>query len=545
MFISPNVILYNGKIYTMANQFEQVEAIAIKEGRIAAIGRNEDVKSLSDSNTTKIDLRGKTVIPGLIDTHTHLETVAEGLLNVNLKKARSIDDVLKTIQKNIPEDCNKWVISSWWHPFAQLREKRLPTRLELDKICPNNPVLLFTVGHIAVANSRALEMAGINEFSQDLLGGEIERDILTGQVTGVLYESAIQMVEKLIPPLNQNELEKKYKEVMVEYNKAGISSIVTGSTTPAQFEIWQRLRSKEEMSLRVNVSYLPTSEHIPLATDEEFNLALHELKDFTCFEDRFLSVGCIKFVLDGGMTLKTAAVTEPYPCDQKNYGILTMDQLRLNRLVSICNKNNFRVSIHAVGDRAIDAVLEAYEKTNKESPIDGKRFILIHGFLIRPDQIDRAVKLGVIVATQNVFMYEKAFVVERFFGKNRTNQIIPTRSMINRRLTVTGGSDADVNSFNPFLGIYQAVTRKSREGKVFGLNEKISRWKATCMYTKWAAMQTFEEHIKGVLTPGKLADLIVVSPDVLTCHEEEIKEIKVLMTMVEGKIVYVSRDMIT
>lgn len=542
MTLPPEVLLYNGKIHTMSNQSEIVEAIAIRGEKIVSIGTNEDLKRLSDTKTIKIDLGGKSVLPGLIDTHTHLETIAEGLINVNLKQVRSIEEVLKTIKENVPKDRDQWVVSSWWHPFAQLREKRLPTRFEIDKVCPNNPVLLLTVGHIAIANSRALEIAGIDKSFPDPDGGKIERDLLTGNLTGVLHESAIRLMQKLIPPLNQDDLEKKYKEVMCAFNELGITSIVTGATTPQDLRIWQSLRSKKQMNLRVNLAFLPTGEETPLASEEEFYSALNELKLSVPLDDRFLSLGCIKFVLDGGMTLKTAAMTESYPGDKRNYGILTMDQKRLNALVSLCNRNGFRVGIHAVGDRAIDAVLEAYGKANKENSIEGKRFILIHGFLIRPDQIDRISQLGILVATQNVFMYEKAEVAARFLGETRANLAIPTRSMLKAGVIVTGGSDADVNSFNPFLGIYQAVTRKSKEGKVFGVKEGIERWEAVCMYTKWAALQTFEEKLKGILEPGKFADLIVTSSDILACPEEEIKEIQVIMAMVGGRIVYESSD---
>ena len=165
MTLSPDTILYNGKIQTMRSQSDVVEAIAIKGDRVISTGSNEDVRNLSDSNTVEIDIGGRLVLPGLIDTHTHLETIAEGMINVNLKGARSIDEVLKTIEENVPDEPNKWVVSSFWHPFAQLRERRLPTRFDIDKVCPNNPVLLLTVGHIAIANTRALEIAGIEKSS--------------------------------------------------------------------------------------------------------------------------------------------------------------------------------------------------------------------------------------------------------------------------------------------------------------------------------------------------------------------------------------------
>jgi predicted amidohydrolase YtcJ len=538
MTLSPDTILYNGKIHSMRDQSDIAEAIAIKGDRIISTGNNKDVMGLSGNKTTKIDLGGRFVLPGLIDTHTHLETIAEGMINVNLRGAQSIDEVLKTIEKNVPDEPHKWVVSSFWHPFAQLREKRLPTRFDIDRVCPNNPVLLLTVGHIAIANTRALEIAGIDQSSPDPDGGRIGRDPVTGDLNGLLEEGAIRVMQRLIPPHNENELEKKYVEAVGACNELGITSIVTGATTPPDLKIWKKLQSKNRMNLRVNLSFLPTGEEVPLSSEKEFYSALNEFKVSVPVNDSFLSLGCVKFVIDGGMTLKTAALSESYPDDQRNLGILTMDQRRLNVLVSLCNRSGFRVGIHAVGDRAIDAVLEAYEEANKENSIGGKRFILIHGFLIRPDQIRRASQMRILVATQNVFMYEKAEVATRFLGEARSNFAIPTRSLIDGGIIVTGGSDADVNSSNPFLGIYQAVTRKSREGKVFGSKEKISRWEALCMYTKWAALHTFEESFKGTLEPGKFADLIATSSNILTCPEEEIKETQAILTMVGGKIVY-------
>jgi predicted amidohydrolase YtcJ len=531
-----DTILYNGKIHTMKSRDDIVEAVAIKDETIISTGGHKDVRSLSGSKTVEIDLGGRSVLPGLIDTHTHLETVAEGMIHVNLKGARSMGEVLKALKENVPENPDQWVVSSFWHPLAQLREKRLPTKLDIDRVCPLNPVLLLTVGHVAIANSRALEIAGLEELVPGLNPDVLGRDPLTGNLNGILQENAIHLVQKMIPPHEENLLEEKYEAVIRSYNQSGITSIVTGSTTQQDLNIWKRLLSKNRLNLRVNLAFLPTGEEVPQASEEAFGTALNELKLSASTGNRYLSIGFVKFVLDGGMTLKTAALTEPYP--DGGYGALTMEQKRLNALVRLCHRSNFRVGIHAVGDKAIDSVLEAFAEANQQEPIDGKRFILIHGFLIRPDQISRVSQMGILVATQNIFMYEKAEVTARFLGEFRSNLAIPTRSLVNAGVVVTGGSDADVNSFNPFLGIYQAVTRKSREGKVFGPGEKIGRGDALCMYTRWAALQTFEERLKGVLEPGKLADLIVISPDIFTCPEEEIKEIQVIMTMVGGKIVH-------
>jgi len=522
----------------MKRKSDFVEAIAVEADRVIASGTYQQIKDFSNNKTLKVDLAGRLVLPGFCDTHTHIETIAEGMININLKDAQTISQVLNVIKENVPAEPNNWVVSSWWHPFAQLRERRLPTRFEIDEVCPFNPVLLTTVGHIAIANSRALELAGIDRSSPDPEGGKIERDKVTGDANGVLHESAIRLVTRLIPLHNKGRLEQQYAAVMAAHNRVGITSAFTGASTPYDLEVWKSLHSKGHMSLRVNLAVVPTGEETPRASEEEFRSALNRLDSALPISDSFLSLGCIKFVLDGGMTLKTASLSEPYPDEPENYGIMTMNQKRLNALVDLCNRSNLRVGVHAVGDRAIDAVLNSYEETNKKKGIIGNRFILIHGFLIRPDQIRRASKLGILVATQNVFMYEKAEVAARFLGETRSNSAIPTRSMIEGGLVVTGGSDADVNSFNPFLGIYQAVARRSKTGRLFGPEERIGRWEALCMYTKWAALQTFQEGVRGVLEPGKFADLIVTSTDITTCPEEEVKETKVLMTMVGGKIVH-------
>ena len=242
---SANIILYNGKVHTMGDQAQPVEAIAIQRDRVLATGNNESIKAIADGKTLKIDLEGRSVFPGLIDTHMHLEMVANGLLRVNLRNVRTMNEVLHALKKDAPDDPDAWLISSWWHPFSQLREKRLPTRLEIDQVCPNNPVFLPTVGHIAVVNSRALEIAGIDDSSPDPPGGKIDRDSATGNITGILYESAIQLIQKRIPPDNQEDLEKAYRDVMSACNRFGITSIITGASTPMHLKLCKNFMLKQ------------------------------------------------------------------------------------------------------------------------------------------------------------------------------------------------------------------------------------------------------------------------------------------------------------
>jgi predicted amidohydrolase YtcJ len=259
------------------------------------------------------------------------------------------------------------------------------------------------------------------------------------------------------------------------------------------------------------------------------------------FGDDWLKFGGIKIFYDGGMTLRTAMMRDVYPDSHDNYrGIAQQTPERLKQLVSIANKSNWRVGVHVVGDLGVDQVLDAFEAADKEKSIRDRRFILIHASLIRPEQMDRARALGVRVDFQNVFMWDKAATVERFLGKATADRALPTKTLIDRMGldNLGAGTDFPVNPINPFLNIYIMVTRKDPNGNVYGASEAISREQALRLYTSAASRYMFDEGRKGTLETGKLADLAVLSADIMSIPEDQIKDIKADMTMVGGKVVF-------
>jgi hypothetical protein len=429
-----------------------------------------------------------------------------------------------------------WIIGSAWHPPSQLAEKRYLTRQEIDSVAPNNPVYLRTVGHFSMANTLALAKAGVDKDTANPGGGSFERDA-SGELTGVLVETAIDKVEKAVPDWTAEDESRQFKIAEGVLNSYGITSAVEGATAARDIATLQRLSMSGEATLRVGVMFRPE----PPAENSAWEAIMRGNGTSSGFGDDWLKLAGIKILYDGGMTLRTALMRDAYPDSKDDYhGIAQQSPERLKELVSICNRNGWRVGVHVVGDRGIDQVLDAFEAADAEKPIRDRRFILIHGSLILPEQMDRAKRLGVRVDFQNVFMWDKAATVERFLGKAVANRAVPTKTLIEKLGidSLGAGTDFPVNPINPFINMYIMVTRKDPGGHVYGANEAISREQALRLYTSAASHYMFEEGRKGSIESGKLADLAVLSADPMTVPEDQIKDIKADLTVVGGKIVF-------
>jgi hypothetical protein len=534
---APSLVLVNGKVLTMDGQSRTAEAVAIRDGKFLAIGDNATIRSMAGSGTRTIDLAGKTVVPGLIDTHAHFKAAGLADYVVNMSRARTIADALEAIKqfaaKKMPGD---WIIGSAWHPPSQLAEKRYLTRQEIDSVAPNNPVYLRTVGHFSMANTLALAKAGVDKDTPNPGGGSFERDA-SSELTGVLVETAINKVEKAVPDWTAEDESRQFKIAEGVLNSYGITSAVEGATAARDIATLQRLSMSGEATLRVGVMFRPE----PPAENSAWEAIMRGNGTSSGFGDDWLKLAGIKILYDGGMTLRTALMRDAYPDSKDDYhGIAQQSPERLKELVSICNRNGWRVGVHVVGDRGIDQVLDAFEAADAEKPIRDRRFILIHGSLILPEQMDRAKRLGVRVDFQNVFMWDKAATVERFLGKAVANRAVPTKTLIEKLGidSLGAGTDFPVNPINPFINMYIMVTRKDPGGHVYGANEAISREQALRLYTSAASHYMFEEGRKGSIESGKLADLAVLSADPMTVPEDQIKDIKADLTVVGGKIVF-------
>jgi predicted amidohydrolase YtcJ len=423
-----------------------------------------------------------------------------------------------------------------WHPPSQLAEKRYLTRQEIYGAAPNNPVYLRTVGHFSMANSLALQKAGIDKSTPNPSGGSFERDA-SGELTGVLVETAIDQVEKAVPPWTEDDAVRQFKIAEGVLNSFGITSVVEGATEARDIRALQKIVASGAATLRAGLMFRPE----PPAEMSAWEAIVSGNGASSGFGDDWLRFAGVKIFYDGGMTLKTALTRDVYPDSHDNYhGTAQQTPERLKQLVPICNRYNWRVGVHVVGDLGIDHVLDAFEAADQEKSIRERRFVLIHASLIRPEQMERAHRLGVRVDFQSVFMWDKAATVERFVGRATADCALPTKTLIEKMGigNLGAGTDFPVNPVNPLLNIYIMVTRKDPNGNVYGGSEAISREQALRLYTSSAARYTFEEARKGTVEPGKLADLVVLSADYPTVPEDQIKDIKADMTIVGGKVVF-------
>ena len=534
---SPELVLINGKVLTMDGQSSVVEALAVLDGKILATGSNASIKSIIIPRTRVLDVAGKTVVPGLIETHAHFKAAGLSEYVVIMNRAKTVVEALDAIKafaaKKKP---GEWIVGSGWHPPSQLAEKRYLTRQEIDGVAPNNPVYLRTVGHFSMANGLALQMAGVDKSTPDPSGGSFEKDA-SGELTGLLVETAIERVEKAVPPWSEEDEVRQFKIAQGVLNSFGITSVVEGATDARDIRTLQKIAVSGEATLRAGLMFRPE----PPADMSAWEAVISGNGASSGFGDDWLKFAGIKIFYDGGMTLKTALMRDVYPDSHDNYrGIAQQTPERLKQLVSICNRYNWRVGVHAVGDLGIDHVLDAFEAADKEKSIRDRRFILIHASLIRPEQMERAHRLGVRIDFQNAFMWDKAATVERFLGRAVADRAVPTRTLIEKMGidSLGAGTDFPVNPINPLLNMYVMVTRKDINGKVYGASEAVSREQALRLYTSAAARYMFDEGRKGTLEPGKLADLVVLSADYVTVPEDQIKDIKADVTIVGGKVVF-------
>ena len=534
---SPDLVLINGKILTMDDKSSVVEAVAILDGKLLATGSNARVKSMAGTRTRVLDLAGKTVVPGLIDTHAHFKAAGLSEYVVTMGRAKTVAEALDAIKTfTAKKKPGEWIVGGAWHPPSQLAEKRYLTRQEIDSVAPNNPVYLRTVGHFSMANSLGLQKAGIDKSTPNPSGGSFEKDP-SGELTGVLVETAIDLVEKAVPPWSEDDEIRQFKIAAGVLNSFGITSVVEGATEARDIRTLQKIAASGDATLRAGLMFRPE----PPAEMSAWEAIVSGNGAASGFGDDWLKFAGIKIFYDGGMTLKTALMREVYPDSHDNYrGIAQQTPERLKQLVSICNRYNWRAGVHVVGDLGIDHVLDAFEAADSEKSIRDRRFVLIHASLIRPEQMERARKLGVRVDFQNVFMWDKAATVERFLGRVTADRAVPTKTLIEKMGidSLGAGTDFPVNPVNPLLNMYVMVTRKDINGTVYGASEAIGREQALRLYTSAAARYTFEEGRKGTLEPGKLADLVVLSADYLTVPEDQIKDIKADVTIAGGKVIF-------
>lgn len=527
----PDLVLYGGTVLTVDRSFSHAEAVAIAGDRILAVGTSAAMRGLATSTTRLVDLAGTTVIPGLMDNHLHS---AGGGPGVDLSRARSLDDVAAAIAARVRETpAGGLVVSnSDWHE-AQLRERRLPLRDDLDRVAPAHPVVLVRGGHEYVVNSAALARWKIDERTPEPSGGRITR-YPNGRLNGELVDTAKALVT--LPPPPARSREQQIAAKVAEYatlNAAGLTTVRHPGISVDEYRLLDEMRRQGKLTMRVNALLRPGG------TPQAIARTLDDSGLTPDTGDAWLRVGGVKLAVDGGFEggLMREPYAEPWGEGGTFKGLQTQSRENFETTVLALHERGWRVATHAVGDAAVDLVLDAYERANARRSIVDRRWSIEHAFIGRPDHLPRMQALGVALAVQN-HLYLAGPSLVNYWGPERAALTTPVKRYLDAGLPVSSGTDAPVVPYPPLWTFYHFITRDTITGGVLGAVQRISREQALRLATNGNAWLTFEEREKGAIEPGRLADLVVLPVNPMTAPETAIRDARVRMTIVGGRIVY-------
>ena len=539
--IPADLVIKNGTIITVDDNDTTAQAVAVVGGKIVRVGANDDVNPLIGENTRVLDLEGKTIIPGFNDSHTHNVATGDFLHSLGLIDAApelnpSISDLLDRVRERV-KDAPKgdWIGGKNYIPES-MKEKRWPTLEELDSVAPDNPLIIIIRGyHAHVVNSKALELAGITKDTPNPEGGVIDKDPATGEPTGVLRDTPF--MKEVAPKATLEDFKAGLARISEAYVKIGVTSTgeAGASDHPDPFRAYQEVVDDGSLKTR---TYLMIREQFYLAND----LGLR-----TGFGNDMLRLGAVKIFMDGSIQCYTCAFKEPYITgDTKGMEGLRYTQDQINELVEKCHRLGYQVAIHAQGDFTITMAVDAIERAMEKYPRPDPRHRIEHCLCPTQSDLERMKKLGIIT---NFYLFHPWYWGDRhindFIGLERASRMVPAKTAMDLGINVCAHSDCPVCTpdnpvwpSNPLWGIWCAVNRKTRDGVDIGPQEKLTPMEALRAYTINGAYATFEENIKGSIEPGKLADMVVLSDNILEIDPGEIRNIIVEKTIIGGEIVY-------
>ena len=533
---APDMIIYNAKIVTVDDKFSIAQAAAVSGGKFSAVGNDKDVLATAGPNTRKVDLHGQTVLPGFNDTHNHQLVFGEMFSNaVDLTNIHSIADIQKQLAERVKTARRgEWIVGSrgWWE--YELSDGRLPTRFDLDKVAPNNPVAI-PGPHYSIANSLALKLAGITKESKDPQGGVIVKDPKTGEPTGELFDRALTPLMKFYPKPTPEQRVSGVLHIMQVNNSNGLTSIGEPSGSMDDFNLYKKLYDEGKLTTRVDFAFnVDPQEPIDQAKKDLAALgkAGHEYGNGMIRADE---IG--ETALDGAEL--TAFLREEFP-DRPGYkGMFVVKQPDFNEFALAVDEAGYRMRPHAVGDAAIDEALTAFEYANSKKSIVGRRWMIDHDFLIMPDMYPRIKKLGLILNSQYMHDAQLGQLILKAWHHPLADKMENMKDWLAAGIMFTGGSDGPVSYHAlPLYEIYGEMTRKTLWGGVLGPDQGITREQAIRSVTSWSAYTSFEEKVKGSIEPGKYADFVLLSADILKVLPDAIKDIRVKATILGGKEVY-------
>lgn len=522
-----DLAITDANIFTMDPAGPRAEAVAIKNGRFIAVGSSSEIRALAGAGTPVLSLKGKTILPGLIDAHTHVASSGRSIylsLNMGLTTLAAIKQAIKDDAAKKPK--GTWITGNQYDDRKTDLDHFL-TRFEIDDVSPEHPVIITDrSGHLAVANSFALKLAGLTRDTPDPAGGKYDRDPRTGELTGVMRELATGPVYQLVPPPTREDARRTAVQMCQAMARAGLTSVHDAEADEVDLLAYQDALAAGELPIRIYA--------LPIYAIMHHFAALNIR---TGFGNDMLRIGPVKMVADGACAGRTMRMSKPYIGRPDDYGILTMTQQQLDEQVMTAHRAGFQIGIHANGDVTIGMVLDAYEKALAAQPAGDPRWRIEHCTLVNPELIARIKRLGVIPTPFCTYVYHHS---DKWadYGEERLKWMFAHRSFLDAGIPATGASDFIPGPFEPMMAFMSMVTRKGRDGKVWGGNQRITVEEAIRCYTMNGAHASFEEKTKGSITAGKLADLVVLGQDPTKVDPDSLINVPVEKTMVGGKFVY-------
>jgi predicted amidohydrolase YtcJ len=548
-----DILLVNGKIITVDAHDSIAQAIAIHDGKILAVGTNEEVRKRAGKNARVIDLHGRTVTPGLIDTHCHFDETA-ALYGVELSNVTRISEAVEMVRQKIAaRKSGEWVTGTGWDE-GKLADHRYITAADLDKVAPDNPVWLqHTTGHYGVANSYALRLAKISRDTKDPESGTIDRDA-SGVPTGVLKERAMDAVTKLIPPFTREQQRNGLLKMMADFNAEGMTAAKDPGIEPDRWELYREILRDNKSTVRIfallHGGRSMNSAQATLAALQK------EPRPPQSFGDGMLLAGGVKLFMDGSGGGRTAWVYDPWfknaaDLDDHNTGYPNIDPPVYRQMVKLFHDAGIHVSTHAVGDHAIDWVVDTYAELLKDNPKKHLRHGIIHCNIPTDHAIETMARLqhdydAGYPETQAPFMWWIGDIYGASFGEKREARLMPYKTYTQKGIIWSGGSDYFVTPFPARYGLWASIARTTLKGtygkQPFGTAEAVDIHTALKSYTIWAAHQIFLEDRIGSLEPGKDADLAVWDRDIYTVPTDNIKDMKCELTLLKGRVVFEAKQ---
>ena len=543
-----DLILVNGRIVTVDAARPEAQAMAVRGDTIAALGTTEEIRRLAGANTKVIDLNGQLAIPGFIEGHGHFTGLGEGLMNLNLMPMKSWQEIVDAVAKEAAAaKPGQWIVGRGWHQekwtsTPNPNVEGFPTHESLSRVSPNNPVVLtHASGHASFVNAKAMELSNITRETASPAGGEILHDA-KGNPTGLLRETASRLVRRGAgepAPSAEERAARALRGIELATNEAlskGVTSFQDAGSGFDTVDLLKTLVDQNKLGMRLWVMLRVGNEALA-----------QRIKDYKIinYGDKRLTVRAIKVSLDGALGPRGAWMLEPYADKPDSTGLNTTTVESATRTAQIALEHGFQLCIHAIGDRANREVLDIYEKTFRNSGKNGKdlRWRIEHAQHISPADIPRFGQLGVIASMQGIHATSDAPYVLQRLGEDRARSgAYVWQSLMKSGAVVMNGTDVPVEDIDPIASFHASVGRKMADGGVFFDEQRMSRLEALKSYTINNAYGAFEEDIKGTLTPGKLADIVVLSKDIMTVPEDQILDAKVVYTIVGGKVVYEKKD---